>query len=385
MPPIQNKELILDLVEKYLKVFPQLDNSALTRAAKEPAMLQAAAELVDEVESLSVDFYDFSTVLNEVDNKQGSEQMKKLRMLACLHTDELQAQRLNSNRQSATAFSVMIGVKIKIENIDLSMIKENETALKDISHLFGISDQEWMEHIIRTDDATLAYTRCIETSHLKKSDLMANLGENPNIRTLLTGTPKYQLKDLSRICMMPFSPEFNQDSFNKEFPDAIDPQLAQQHGPMLLAGCFRKAMHPMRMGASLDAKPGQAECMTRVLKLFTNASVDWFKPWLSSREDMYPMALADLEDMTYSDEEKAVFFVKDSRNFSIEDKTIKYELRKALINQMPAQAFINIYENEEVRDEMMEFFYKETNNPVFIGAMKDSRYKHSALSDDLGM
>jgi hypothetical protein len=385
MPPIQNKELILELVEKYLKVFPQLDNSAMTRATKEPAMLQAAAALVDEVESLSVDFHDFSTVLNEVNNKQGSEQIKKLRMLACLHTDELQAKRLNSTRQSATAFSVMIGVKVRIENIDLSRIKENEPALKDISHLFGITDQEWINHIVSTDDATLAYTRCIEISYLYKSDLMANLGENPNIRTLLTGTPKYQLKDLSRICLMPFSSEFNRDTFNKEFPDAIDPQLAQQHGSMLLAGCFRKAMHPMRMGASLDAKPGQAECIKHVLTLFADAGVDWFKPWLSSREEMYPMALGDLEGMTYSDEEKALHFVKDSRNFGVENQTIKYVLRNALINQIPVQALINIYENQENRDEMMEFFFKETSNPVFIHAIVDQKYKVSALSDDMGM
>jgi hypothetical protein len=385
MPPIQNKELILDLVEKYLKVFPHLDNSIMVSAAKDPEMRQSAAVLVDEVESLGVNFFDFSTVLNEVDSQQGSEQMKKLRHLACLHPDEHQAKRLNSNRNAATPFSIMIGVKIKLESIDLSMIKENEAALKDISHLFGITDEEWLNHIINTDDATLAYTRCIETSYLGLSNLKDQLGENPNIRTLLTGTPNYQLKALSHICLLPFSTEFSQEAFKRDFSGAIDPSLVQQHGSMILAGCFRKAYYPMRMGASLYARPGQAESIKLVLKMFADSGVDWFKPWLSSREEMYPMALGDLEGMTYSDEEKALHFVKDSRNLGVEDQTIKYVLRNALINQMPAQAFINIYENEEVRDEMMEFFFKETSNPIFISAIIDPKHKRSALSDDLGM
>lgn len=385
MLAIKNKSLILDFIEKYSSAFHDLDTHAFKDVVYDPDAQHSAAALVDEGSLLGIDFNDLSIVMSEVNRNWGAEQVKRLRILACLHPDSEQPRRLADYRKAATAFSTFYGVKIDIDRIDLSSIHENESALKDASYLFGISDVEWLSYILKNDVAALAYTRAVEHSTLKKSDIVERLDNNPNIRKLFYNTSNHFLKDLSKSCTMAFMPEFRQKDFIKAFNPDIPHDILLQHGEMVLAACFRKAYVPMRMGAALCAEDGQQEAMKQVLRLFTQAGVDWFKPWAASRDEMYPMALADLQGESFTNEEIARAFVMDDRNFSLTDDSIVHACRRVIISEMPEQALISIYKNEPNRDEMMEFFYGETGSATFLNHITNPETKRDILSTELGM
>jgi len=276
-------------------------------------------------------------------------------------------------------------LKLDIRKVDFSAICENESALKHADYLFGFTDQEWINYIVSHDDTTLMYTRCIETNALKESEVIASLKENPRIRKMLYGTANHQLKDLADACVMPFQSDFQNTQFASKFDPNVPTEILSKHGDLILAGCFRHAYSPKRMGAALDAAPGQEEAIMQVLELFQKAGVHWYKPWCASRVEMYPMALMDLEGEIFSDRGIARAFVTDNRNFEIATGTIKDVCRRSLIKLMPVDALIDIYKNESTGEEMMGFFYRETGNTIFLNHLKDSAAKRHILSDELGL
>ena len=387
MNTIHNKEIIIDLIEKHAKNFKVLELGAFKESVYDPGEQDWAAEVVDEARHLGIYFNDLSRVMNEMNSAWGSEQLKRLRILACLHPDPNQAKRLSDFSKEATPFALMYGVKLDINRINFGAIKDNETALKDASHLFDLSNDVWVAYLISSDDAGLFYTRTIETSALQLKDVENKLQENPNIRKFLYGTDKYKLKDLANACALPFQSDFNINEFDidRVFNSSITRDLLARHGEMILAGCFRHAYAPKRIGAALNVKEGQQEAILSVLQCFISAGVDWYKPWCASRLEMYPMALMDIQEDRFTAKEIARSFVLDNRNFQIPHGSIKEACRRALIQLMPPKAFIAIYKEEDTRDEMMDFFYRETGNQEYLDQIKDPSSKRDILSDELGM
>jgi len=380
-----NKSLVVDYIEKHISRFNSLLDDSFAQDVYTPAHQQWAAAAFDEAQMLGIGMNGLAQVMRDVEGTDAGEIIKRFQVLACLHPDSLQAGRLASYKNESSIFSSFFGLKLDIRKVDFSAICENESALKHADYLFGFTDQEWINYIVSHDDTTLMYTRCIETNALKESEVIASLKENPRIRKMLYGTANHQLKDLADACVMPFQSDFQNTQFASKFDPNVPTEILSKHGDLILAGCFRHAYSPKRMGAALDAAPGQEEAIMQVLELFQKAGVHWYKPWCASRVEMYPMALMDLEGEIFSDRGIARAFVTDNRNFEIATGTIKYVCRRSLIKLMPVDALIDIYKNESTGEEMMGFFYRETGNTIFLNHLKDSAAKRHILSDELGL
>ncbi len=380
-----NKSLVVDYIEKHISRFNSLLDDSFAQDVYTPAHQQWAAAAFDEAQMLGIGMNGLAQVMRDVEGTDAGEIIKRFQVLACLHPDSLQAGRLASYKNESSIFSSFFGLKLDIGKVDFSAICEDESALKHANYLFGFTDQEWINLIVSRDDPTLLYTRCIETSALKISEVVEALNENPQIRKKLYGTANHQLKDLSHACVMPFQSDFQPSRFASKFDPNAPKELLAKHGEMILAGCFRHAYSPKRMGAALDTVPGQEEAIMQVLQLFEKAGVHWYKPWCASRLEMYPMALMDLEGEVHSDREIARAFVTDNRNFEITTGTIKDACRRSLIKLMPVDALVDIYKNESTGEEMMDFFYRETGNTIFLNHLKDSAAKRHILSDELGL
>lgn len=391
MNPNDQIHIIADLIDRHAREIPRLDADTFYRYRHDPEKLMHCAAFYDELIEASVNFKDALDLLHEKQNSAQILQIYLLQAMACLHADEHQVSRILRVKRTLTDAltnfkKLPVDKTLELQSLNLAIIKHHPDALRALQYIVPQSNESWLNIAISTDDATLAASLLDKPDNIISShSLKSAIGDNPNIRRMLYGTSKHIIKDLYYAFSHAFSSDFNEGHFIQSLNKNYNQALLRDHAESILALCFRKLLTSGRFGDQDDIKEGQEKAISTVLKLLTDSGADWYKCWCATREYDYVPALIDLQDDTYTDEERLKGYFNDERIYNLKAGTVQEAARRIMTNFFSPEAMCQAFSGRYDSDGLFEFFHQQTKNPIFLSMIQSNELKREILADGLGL